>query len=224
MTHFCIRVEAHPGFPSIYYGLSFEDIPRASATARQIVFLARKIACLAEEALSYYRKEVLSITPMRQIESDETHNGEFLPGRQYEGVPYKTIDTGPPDWTETHRMMRAFWDLQLMIELKNAASRGDFGWPDELVQKLMVMDPEDFCRSPFSKVSEMVTAIHFLAERTGMKEAFYVLQQRNLQLPSLRAIGYSKDEKLWPNPEVMSIDKDKMPLKSIDVDSPGFIY
>lgn len=51
--------------------------------------------------------------------------------KNLQGSKFNRQNIGPPSWVEEQRVNRAFWRLQLLYDLKRAASRGLLDWPEE---------------------------------------------------------------------------------------------
>ncbi|OHF00120.1 hypothetical protein CORC01_04528 [Colletotrichum orchidophilum] len=92
---------------------------------RGILLTARRICCLAWACLEYYRSRWSSVTPAHLECPFAWGAGREKPWRQNpSGKPYELQPIGPSCWMEEQRVMRGFWRLQLLFDVKVAASDG----------------------------------------------------------------------------------------------------
>ncbi|KAJ3954088.1 hypothetical protein N0V92_009426 [Colletotrichum tropicale] len=96
---------------------------------RGVLLTARRICCLTWACLEYYRSQWKSVTPCH------LENGPFAWGAREkawrqnpQGRPYTPQPLSPPCWMEEQRVMRGFWRLQLLLDLKLAISEDRLDW------------------------------------------------------------------------------------------------
>ena len=103
------------------------------ATSRNITFFSLK--CLA-----FYVGRFRTLQPQhpknRKLKLDLIDFNAATWQSRSEGTNVETKDVGPPSWTEEQRVLRPFWRLQLLFDLKRAARRGLLGWSEEDTTKL----------------------------------------------------------------------------------------
>lgn len=168
---------------------------------RGVLLTARRISCLTWACLEYYRASGSSATPSHQGDRPLGGDGfinrkpwrqEFLPGK-----PYKPQPLGPPCWMEEQRVMRAFWRLQLVIELKRAASEKRLDWA--LEDGKMEMSPEILFAPWTWQEEEFLTVVDFIDHFHGGS----ILTQQRHGLPPPPANYASASE--WQDPPVPGV-------------------
>ncbi|KAL7898831.1 hypothetical protein HDV63DRAFT_385609 [Trichoderma sp. SZMC 28014] len=106
------------------------------AVIRSLLATYRQIMSASLGCLTYYLDRFNALKPEHPI--DKTIKDTEYNRRHYQtlqsGPEARKVDVrnvGPPSWTEEQRVNRAFWRLQLLYDLKRAASRGSLDWPDD---------------------------------------------------------------------------------------------
>jgi len=81
---------------------------------------------------------------------------------------------GPATWVETQRVSRAFWRVEMFINLRSVAARSQLRWDEEDCVKLQSMDPHNFYDTGFCAHSghhnEIKSTVTYLAEKRLGKE------------------------------------------------------
>ncbi|CCF41918.1 hypothetical protein CH063_02711 [Colletotrichum higginsianum] len=134
---------------------------------RGILLTARRICCLAWACLEHYRGQWSSVTPAHLERGFAWGAGGEKPWRQVPppGKPYKLQPVGPPCWMEEQRVMRGFWRLQLLIDLKLAVSEGRVDWALEDSQR--EMSPEILFAGWTWQKEEFLTVVDFVDRVQG---------------------------------------------------------
>jgi hypothetical protein len=100
---------------------------------KSLLATARQASDVAVDCLDFYLTKFRALQP-RHLIAGKTVGGGFdgtwILGHASEKVD--VVDAGPPSWEEEQRAIRALWRLQLVHDLKHAATRGLLsGWPVE---------------------------------------------------------------------------------------------
>lgn len=128
------RVRSSPsGFAPTF--LARETSP---AVIRSLFGTYRQIMMASLGCLTYYLDRFKTLKPEHPIYkaikdgawSRDITTWPSRPSRP-QGRKFDVRNVGPPSWTEEQRVNRAFWRLQLLYDLKRAASRGLLDWPDD---------------------------------------------------------------------------------------------
>ena len=118
----------------------YPQIPRPPY-CEEILASARRITSLTRECLDYYLAQFRSCKPQHLINRKFQLRGyqpwEVRPGRR----GYRTQEVGPPSWTEETRVSRAFWRIQIICDLKKAASHFLLSWPMDDIERLNSEEP-----------------------------------------------------------------------------------
>lgn len=125
--------------PEATFGTRFrpESLPEKTTPAilRSILATNRRNTCLTLDCLESYLAEFRSAKPKHLVDKDYCWR-DFQPWKN--DIQYRTFqtrDVGPPSWTEEQRAYRAFWRLQILWDLRKAASHELLDWPMEDVQR-----------------------------------------------------------------------------------------
>lgn len=102
---------------------AFRPIPanQSPSAIRSVLAAATKISLLTSCCLAEHMRRCLALRPSHAV--DTTWRGgpsewtSFLAGP---GVPYTPHSSGSPSWLERQRVVRAFWSLQLYLDMINA--------------------------------------------------------------------------------------------------------
>ncbi|KAL0936354.1 uncharacterized protein CTRU02_208569 [Colletotrichum truncatum] len=132
---------------------------------RSLLSTVRHIIFLASDCLEHYRRRCLSIKPSHLKSRFVWGSGYAKPWREKPlGEPYKPQDIGPPCWVEEQRVMRGFWRLQLLNEMRTAASEGRLRWAVEDDQKEISADTLflGWNRPRQPKKEEFLTVVDFV--------------------------------------------------------------
>ncbi|KAJ4859385.1 hypothetical protein T069G_07652 [Trichoderma breve] len=107
------------------------------AVIRSLLATYRQVMSASLGCLTYYLDSFKTLEPEHPIDkgiknpnpawSQDISTWQSRP----QGRKFNIRDVGPPSWTEEQRVNRAFWRLQLLYDLKRAASRGLLDWPDD---------------------------------------------------------------------------------------------
>ncbi|KAK7957710.1 hypothetical protein PG988_012558 [Apiospora saccharicola] len=102
------------------------------AVVRSLVATSRHLTALSVECLKFYLDRFRSIRPSHPIVSERDfdklhpkvrHNLDLEPWKnEPEGHQVPVQDHGPPTWLEEQRVLRAFWCLQMIVDLRKAAA------------------------------------------------------------------------------------------------------
>ena len=112
--------------PRATFGAGFrpDSLPENASPAmlRSILATNRRITCLTLDCLEAYLKEFKSTKPLHLVEEDYQWQGvrpwkEEVPHRMFQ-----TKDIGPPSWAEEQRVYRAFLHLQVLWDIRYAAT------------------------------------------------------------------------------------------------------
>ncbi|KAF6810926.1 hypothetical protein CPLU01_15206 [Colletotrichum plurivorum] len=151
-------------------GSRFVPAPSLSHTLRDqpphlvrgVLLTARRICCLTWACLDFYRDSWSSVTPSHVDVAFGWGAGYQKPWRQEvpPGKPYNPQPLGPPCWMEEQRVMRGFWRLQLLIDLKRAASEKRLDWALEEVQ--LEISPEILFAPWTWQEEEFLTVVDFI--------------------------------------------------------------
>ncbi|KAM0457109.1 hypothetical protein ACHAPV_006748 [Trichoderma viride] len=105
------------------------------AVIRSLLATYRQVMLASLGCLTYYLERFKTLKPEHPIDRTIKNPAwsEHVPAWQSrpQGRKFNVRDIGPPSWTEEQRVNRAFWRLQLLYDLKRAASRGLLDWPDD---------------------------------------------------------------------------------------------
>ncbi|KAK7926530.1 hypothetical protein PG985_003528 [Apiospora marii] len=115
------------------------------AVVRGLVATSRHLTALSVDCLNFYLGRFRAIRPSHPIQS--ARNFDKMPTEVRENLdlePWKdkprgrkvpVQDVGPPTWLEEQRVLRAFWSLQIIVDLRKAASASRLGgWPSNDVE------------------------------------------------------------------------------------------
>ncbi|KAF6790746.1 hypothetical protein CSOJ01_14479 [Colletotrichum sojae] len=124
---------------------------------RAIIAVAGRIRCLSGACIDYYIERVTSVR---------------AEGRAGESLSFEIVT--PPSWVEEQRVIRAFWRIQLIHELKLAARE------DRILRSAAAAEEEDgldagsFYDSSISNLKaahhEVMTAIEFLRDSPALAD------------------------------------------------------
>jgi len=111
------------------------------AVLRSILASARRITCLTLDCLEYYLAQFRSLKPQHVID----RKFQLVGYQPWEVHPERrecpTQEVGPPSWTEEQRVFRAFWRIQVICDLKTAASHSLLRWPTGDIERLNSEEP-----------------------------------------------------------------------------------
>lgn len=152
------------GWRLIPVTLSLANTLRGQAPhlVRGVLLTARRICCLTWACLEYYREICSSVTPSHLDVPFAWGTWAEKPWRQEvpPGKPYKPQPLGPSCWVEEQRVMRGFWRLQLLVDLRLAASDGRLDW--NLGEGQSKLSPEDLYAPWTWQEEEFLTVVDFL--------------------------------------------------------------
>lgn len=216
--------------------LSFNNLLRPESeassgfSAREFLILARRVATLAHECLSDAYEHCLAAKPSQPGKEIEDC-GIYTWCDRFESVPFTPKDHGPPSWIEMQRMMRGFWRLQLLNEIKSALCSGRLGWPNGNPDANTIEERyiEHLGEVWGDGKEELLMAMDFVKGRTveakdmvdGNGERLSSEVKRHCtRLPTPR-VSTGKDSRLWPNgteqPPISGLWKEHM-----NYDAPGY--
>lgn len=105
------------------------------AVIRSLLATYRQVMSASLGCLTYHLARFKTLKPEHPIDRTIKNPvwGRDIPTWQSrpQGREFNVRNVGPPSWTEEQRVNRAFWRLQLLYDLKRAASRGLLDWPDD---------------------------------------------------------------------------------------------
>ncbi|KAF6806175.1 hypothetical protein CMUS01_14436 [Colletotrichum musicola] len=136
---------------------------------RSVLLTVRRISCLTWACLEYYRAKGSSAIPSHEVGRPLGSDGYInrKPWRQeyFPGKPYKPQPLGMPCWMEEQRVMRGFWRLQLVLELKRATSEERLDWA--LEDGKMEVSPETLFARWTWQEEEFLTVVDFIDDFQG---------------------------------------------------------
>lgn len=142
--------------PALPLSISLQGQSRQ--TIRSIILLIRRIYFLTAACLEHYRNRCLSITPAH-VEGLATYESAK---RTWHCTwkQYQPRNIGPFSWVEEQRVMRMFWKLQMLNELKRAVLEGRLYW--EMVDSPWEDHADSLFGSPSSRKEEFLTVVDFI--------------------------------------------------------------
>ncbi|CRK27222.1 hypothetical protein BN1708_014729 [Verticillium longisporum] len=159
--------------PGPLTGLSLRATLRESPdglSARQLLFLARRIASIATGGFQFFHDRCMSINAehLADASSEYLQPPRGFPWSQrFEGRPYRPESGGPPSWYEMQHMTRGLWNLQVIYELRNAAKEGRLGWTAHDVEQIWAMDVNAWFGHPTVYSEEVLTALYYVHHLEG---------------------------------------------------------
>lgn len=105
-------------------------IPRCTprTVLRSILLTAAKVAQLTSACLATNMRRCLTLRPLHPKNRDRPRAHQFCGANPeyltWEGEAYTPHSSGPPSWLERARATRAFWTVQLYLDLIRTFSRG----------------------------------------------------------------------------------------------------
>ncbi|KAM0523672.1 hypothetical protein ACHAPS_005278 [Verticillium nonalfalfae] len=159
--------------PGPLTGLSLRATLRESPdglSARQLLFLARRIASIATGGFQFFHDRCMSIDAehLADASSEYLQPPRGFPWSQrFEGRPYRPESGGPPSWYEMQHMTRGLWNLQVIYEVRNAAKEGRLGWTAHDVEQLWAMDVNAWFGHPTVYSEEVLTALYYVHHLEG---------------------------------------------------------
>jgi hypothetical protein len=109
------------------------------AVIRSILATARQLTCISLDCLEFYLVRFRALRPDRLVDPKFKFNATTAP----ESCKFDVQDVGPPSWTEEQRVTRAFWRLQLLYDLKKAATNSLLNWPENDIKAMNDLQPMD---------------------------------------------------------------------------------
>lgn len=114
---------------------------------REVLAIAATIDKLASLCLATLMRRCLALRPSHPINTSRPKPGEFMgPQPEYfarPGYTYTPHSSGPPSWLERQRVLRAFWTVQLYLELCCGVADGRI---------VFAMDDEEALRDPLEAI------------------------------------------------------------------------
>ncbi|KAF3352984.1 hypothetical protein VdG1_00456 [Verticillium dahliae VDG1] len=159
--------------PGPLTGLSLRATLRESPdglSARQLLFLARRIASIATGGFRFFHDRCMSINAehLADASSEYLQPPRGFPWSQrFEGRPYRPESGGPPSWYEMQHMTRGLWNLQVIYEVRNAAKEGRLGWTAHDVEQIWAMDVNAWFGHPTVYSEEVLTALYYVHHLEG---------------------------------------------------------
>lgn len=142
---------------------------------RQILATNRKITSLALDCLQFYLARFRTLKPDHPIDKNFALGG-YRRTKKVQGKRFLAKEPGPPEWVEEQRVIRAFWRVQLVYDLKQSAS--SLPWPEDDIAALLNMHPmemyhdhpyrvghDDF--EPHYEYHEIYSVYHYVHEAHG---------------------------------------------------------
>ncbi|KAH7419224.1 hypothetical protein BKA64DRAFT_11151 [Cadophora sp. MPI-SDFR-AT-0126] len=157
------------------------SIPTPTSCPFSVLGTAGRMYFLTQSCLEYYLERLRVVQPRLQRPVDQRFDYEapygpyemMVPGwlREVDGVFYETPRMGPPSWIEQQVVLRAFWRLQLLYELRRAAkeSRLDH-WSESDVSRTTNLQLDELfpCVHPhMTTYHEIVSVQEYLQESGG---------------------------------------------------------
>lgn len=176
------------------------------AVIRSILATARRLTWCALDCIEFYLARFRALRP------------DVLPGKEFDsytkrrtpqGVKFEgRRDIGPPSWLEEQRAARAFWRLQLLVDLQYAAkSLRLHKWPAPDIEALRNESPEDFYGWQKHTVlyygyaepeyQEIITVMEYVRQRHGVGQDWW---------PPAAALRSVEVSRKWPTPAPMEED------------------
>lgn len=186
-----------------YYTLSPEILAAAAPSATIIISVistachisALTHACLASylalvrEPRIFAPQHCLNASFNYRARRDEEGRHKYPWQLKLRGQPFKITDAGPPSWVEQMRVRRALWIVQLVGEVRRAASNQasnqvqGLKWPRGDIDKMRLMSPEALAAHPTARVGpdeEIKTVNEYLIDlcwNYGAEHTYYRLPQ-----------------------------------------------
>lgn len=162
--------------------------PVPSELPFSVLVTAQRVRDWSQACLAHHLQQLRDAQPRLRRPADPDFSytrgygpdNAMVPGwqRQCEGVPYKTPAMAPASWVEEQVVVRAFWRLQMLLDLQSAAKEGRLGgWPDGDVRQISTMKleevlgqtgPLDTQASPLvAQYQELFTVAEYLQDQIG---------------------------------------------------------
>lgn len=178
---------------------------------RGVLATATKINCLASHCLAEHMRRCLALRPLHPVDRAMPQLFQFS-GIQPEyfkrpGYSYTPHSSGPPSWLEMQRAQRAFWSVQLYLDLCRSISGGyitfaRYGSGSGDFQRLGELDLtrlEDFGPRPEPLVASeraVNTVVEYLCEFMGW--SLPECKAGNLLVPKVKSNLFLQLP--WPHP------------------------
>lgn len=145
------------------------------AVLRSILAATRRITCLTLNCLEHYLARFRSLRPQHLVDREFHWHGiqpwEVKPPRR----SYQTQEVGPPSCVEEQRVFRAFWRIQMICDLKKAASYSMLSWPADDIERLNSAEPIElfyqealyirlYREEPHPEFEEIRSVMHYMRE------------------------------------------------------------
>lgn len=145
-----------------------KDIP--PAVLRSILASAHRISLLTPDCLKYYLGQLQTIKPEVPVNEKFSYGGlrrrKFVVGsKQPESRRLIIGKLEPPTWIEAQRVERSFWRVQLLYDLKMAASKRLMSWPVADLDSLHNMETRDlYDDSRYPEIEEINTIVDYIQQ------------------------------------------------------------
>ncbi|RAR00987.1 hypothetical protein DDE82_006878 [Stemphylium lycopersici] len=166
-------------------------LDRAAAAVRSLLATAENVHAWSYACLEHLIRKSMELRPSTLINSGSGRTSR----EQFENAEsrkdYLPLYTGPPSWVEEQRMMRAFWRLQLFLELQSAGSKGRLGtwWSGQEVEVLSKSSPGSFYDEHDFEREQTLTACEFFdAVTSGAIASVVAVHDNAHRLPTIRWI------------------------------------
>ncbi|UZP39147.1 hypothetical protein NXS19_006963 [Fusarium pseudograminearum] len=143
--------ELKPTPPHCVPSLRLQDVLGGTPafSAREMLFLVRKLLVLAGECFDFVLERIKSTRPQHLSKKPSSVNQPLLwgyrPDGQPWGQPYEINAGHEASWYETQRLILGFCCLQLRYEISNAVCEKRLDWPADDVKKIRSMGQADAC-------------------------------------------------------------------------------
>ena len=122
------------------------------AILRGILASNRHIANLSLDFLNVHLERFRALRPRRLDDESQIPAGTETPAPRYltqnvKMEQYDVQDIGPPNWKEEQRVIRLFWRIQMLYDMKRAGANGLLKWPAKELDYLNEMSLREFYRA-----------------------------------------------------------------------------
>ncbi|EUC41393.1 hypothetical protein COCMIDRAFT_106308 [Bipolaris oryzae ATCC 44560] len=163
-------------------------VDRAAAAVRYLLATAENVHAWSHVCLEHLIRKSMELRPSTLIKNGAGHTSRERFERAESRKDYVPQYTGSPSWVEGQRMIKAFWRLQLFLELQGAGNKGrlDTYWPGQEVDALSKSSPDGFYNVFDFEREQILTACDFFdAVTSGTITLVEAIYENTYGLPTI---------------------------------------
>ncbi|KAL1969769.1 hypothetical protein VTN77DRAFT_7278 [Rasamsonia byssochlamydoides] len=210
-------------FSRLYIGPEASDFPPplsmdlSPAILRGMLVTAWQVWCLTHACLQHYIDRCMALQPSHLVDPTFEFGIKAPPWQeQPAGKRYQPRNAGPPSWVEEQRVARAFWQVQMLYDLRKAAVQGQLGWPQDDLDRLHWLDAATFWRATGVQAEQIWAVMEYIDEMETKGGCSAQKPPWPVREVTVR----------WPTPEPVSQDASGLDWEQdavhLDKETPGY--